>query len=134
MKRCLVAVAAVLAAAGSAWTTTVVPSAHAQQCMGVDLTCGIYWDYEGNLDPGHSYGEAQAGTSGYWYIRLERSNCSADSWLRRRSDGAWEWLGVPCSYSEYTTQYALSTHNASKAMNGSSSTLVYVRVRIADSV
>jgi hypothetical protein len=92
-----------------------------------------YWDYTGYLSPGASYGEGQSGTSGYWYIRLSRSNCNADSWLHRRSDGSWEWFGAPCSYSDYTTQYPLSTYNASHALNGGSSD-VWVNVRIDGAV
>lgn len=92
-----------------------------------------YWDYQGNLNPGASYGEAQAGTTGYWNIRLSRSNCNADSWLRRRSDSAWVWFGAPCAYSDYTVNYPLATYNASHALNGGSS-VVWVNVRIDASV
>jgi hypothetical protein len=88
-----------------------------------------YWDFTGNLSPGASYGEAQAGTSGYWRIRVSRSNCNADAWERRRSDGYWIWDGAPCSYSDYTDSYPLSTYDASHAKNTGSS-VVWVNVRI----
>lgn len=92
-----------------------------------------YWDFQGNLSSGASYGEAQAGTTGYWNIRLSRANCNADSWLRQRSTGNWVWYGAPCSVSDYTTNYPLANWNASHALNGGSGS-VWVNVRIAGSV
>jgi hypothetical protein len=93
-------------------------------------TALAYWDFSGYLDAGHTYGEAQAGTSGYWNIRLSRSNCNADSWLRRRSDSYWIWFGAPCSVSNYVDNYPLSTYNASHAKNGTSCCSVWANVRI----
>jgi hypothetical protein len=44
-------------------------------------------------------------------------------------NGNWEWFGFPCSIGDATTNYPLSTYNASKAWADSGIT-TWVNVRI----
>ena len=93
-----------------------------------------YWDYSASLPSGNAYGEAQAGTSGYWNMRLSRAACGPDSWLRVRSTGNWSWFGVNCGgVNDYTDNYRLSTNDASHGLNAGGSA-VFRNIRIDGSV
>jgi hypothetical protein len=91
-----------------------------------------YWDYSNYLSPGHSYGEGQSGSSGYWYIRISQGTYRGmDPWLRYR--GTSTWINIGCGSSDCTTQYPLSDYNASSCENDGSSTS-WVNVRIDGAV
>lgn len=91
-----------------------------------------YWDYSNYLSPGHSYGEGQSGSSGFWYIRISQGTYRGmDPWLRYR--GTSTWINIGCGASDCTTQYPLSDYNASSCENDGSSTS-WVNVRIDGAV
>src|SRR4051794_12495273 len=53
-----------------------------------------YWDYANYLAPFHSYGEGQAGSSGYWYIRISQGTYRGmNPWLRQRGTSTWDNIG-----------------------------------------
>jgi hypothetical protein len=89
-----------------------------------------YWDYHDYLCSGCSYGEGQAGTSGYWNIRVSQNTQAIAAWLQRRSNGNWEWQGAA---EDFTVNYPLSTFNASRATNGGCCNY-FANVRIDGSV
>ena len=91
-----------------------------------------YWDYQGYLHGGGSYGEAQPSDWGWWWIRVNRSNCNAKLELHIRSDGTWYQDSFPggCSGTDYSVQYDTSYFSGSHAINTSCCTDVWVNVRI----
>jgi hypothetical protein len=111
----------------------VVPILGALVIGGVaPAAASAYWDFTGYLNAGQKYAESQGGTSGYWLIRLSRNNCGASPWLHNRN-GNWEWFGFPCTDSDSTTSYPLSTYSGSEAWADSGIT-TWVNVRIDSTV
>jgi hypothetical protein len=96
---------------------------------GPSVMCGGTWDWQGNLQVGHSYGEGQGETSGYWNIKYTRANCSVHAWLRRRDNSNWEMVYLDCQYGGATVNYPLSIYNASRVYNWGPS-LCFVQVVI----
>jgi hypothetical protein len=90
-----------------------------------------YWDFSGNLGAGSSYGEAQAGTSGFWGIRLSRANCDARMEKQNRYNDAWEQVSAPggCTTLDWNHYYELFYYKASHGRNVGGSA-VWVNIRI----
>jgi hypothetical protein len=100
--------------------------------LGAPSTAAAYWDFSGYLSPGHAYGEGQAGSSGYWYIRISQGTYNGmQTYLRYR--GTSTWINVGCASPECTTQYPLSTYNASSGENDGTQTR-WVNIRIDGAV
>jgi hypothetical protein len=98
--------------------------------IGATAAWAAYWDYQGSLCSGCSYGEAQGGTLYNWNIRVSRAACGPDAWIQRRSDSAWVWQGVNCGgANDYTVLYSTYVYKASKATNAAGGS-VYTNVRI----
>lgn len=96
------------------------------------VALAAYWDYSNYLSPGHAYGEGQAGSSGFWYIRISQGTYNGmQTYLRYR--GTSTWINVGCGTPECTTQYPLNTYNASSGENDGTQTR-WVNIRIDGAV
>jgi hypothetical protein len=91
-----------------------------------------YWDFQGFLyNPGtpNEYAEGHYNVGRYW-TRVSRNNCAAKIQLWNLNTG-WENVVFGCQYLDIRVDYDTSYYQASRAINGTAGTTVYVNVRIA---
>jgi hypothetical protein len=80
-------------------------------------SASAYWDFSGWLYPRESYMEG-AGTSGSWYIRMNRQYCEAKMQLRYRGTNTWDQVEIPggCATTDYKKYFSRLDFDAARCI------------------